>query len=644
VSDLLPSAGVQAVDVFIDLSSCPLPRGALQNVFDTWARPESLGTAARKVTCVIGEATRPDGRWRRDWTVVEPTSLRRALNTAMADASSAGVPLLLLIGAVDITSEALAVTCQSLGRDPMLGFAIPRIGCKDRCCFARLSRHGMGETEWLPRKILSDLPDRDILVEIAAPCVLIGPQVLGNFGFLSREFEGLAAALVHYMACARRCGFRTVLCNRAVVGVDTLGCDHATVQLLSTVSASDLKVLRQLIPDLERTWREFRPASWERFERLCTAIIDSPHRSRPSLLLDVRNVGAFYNGTVQAVLGLANALHALAPKWDVAVLAAPEGAAFHGLEGAYAPWRVYTAPPDDQSFTVTLRPSQPWHISEMIDLHRLALCNAYMLLDTINWDVAYSAPSHLEGTWQFLAEHADAFLFDSEFTHQRFAERFPRGADAPSLVTYFSFDPKDYVDDHALFSESEEDFILVIGNSLDHKDVSPTVDALASAFPFRRIKALGPATVSSPFVSAQRSGELPAHEVHRLYATARYVVCPSFYEGFGFPIVTALAYGRTVLARRSSLLEEIAARCGRRGRLVLFERREELVALLGKLVHGEGVPEYPLGLGLTNGQPETWRGVASNTLEFLESVARTSSRGRWIARDHAVRQVLAYRA
>ena len=57
-----------------------------------------------------------------------------------------------------------------------------------------------------------------------------------------------------------------------------------------------------------------------------------------------------------------------------------------------------------------------------------------------------------------------------------------------------------------------------------------------------------------------------------MYSGARCIVFPSFYEGFGFPIVTALAYGKTLIARRSDLLQEIAAHCGS-GRLIAFARR-----------------------------------------------------------------------
>jgi hypothetical protein len=36
-------------------------------------------------------------------------------------------------------------------------------------------------------------------------------------------------------------------------------------------------------------------------------------------------------------------------------------------------------------------------------------------------------------------------------------------------------------------------------------------------------------------------------------------VFPSFYEGFSFPTLKGFSYGRTVLARRSDLLFEVAA-------------------------------------------------------------------------------------
>jgi glycosyltransferase involved in cell wall biosynthesis len=637
----------RAIDIFIDLSASAGAAPALQRVIAKWVCPESLGAIARRVTGVVAPGKLLDDTLpgRSGWAFAESKSPVSELSAALAAAGRDEIPLLLILGPVEATNEAVGVLRQCLERDPMFGFAVPRIGCLDGCCFARLSWHGVGPTDWLPRRILADLPDAELLVETAAPCMLIAPQVLGNFGPLEERFNDVAAAMLHYMASARRCGFRTVLSNRAVVGIDGLTCEALAVQPLPGLTDRDQTLLRQLVPDLDRGWREFRAGSWERFERLCISSIDRTKRaSRPSLLLDVRNVGPVYNGTTHAVLGTVKAFKELRSMWDVAILAHPQGAVFHDLERLYAGWPVYTAVPEGP-FTAALRPSQPWTIHEMVDLHNVSLFNAFLMLDTINWDIAYGAPHQLEGTWQFLADHADALLFDSDFTRQRFVERFPTARSVPSLVTHFSFDPSEYARADARKAAGGDEFIFVIGNDLDHKDVRHTVETLASAFPFRRIKAIGPADVVSPFVTAQHSGELSELEIHRLYASARFVVFPSFYEGFGFPILTALAYGRTVLARRSALLDEVAARCDpRRGRLVVFDRREELVELLGRLVHGEPVPEHPLGLGVTNGRPRRWRDVAQDILGFLESLLREPFRSRWIAREHTVRQFLSYRA
>ena len=633
------------IDVFVDLSASRVAGKSLEEVVAKWQRPESLGASAQRVTCVTGPGTFSSGPpdVSPGWSLVESDSSVSVLSEALSAAGRDHVPLLVMLGPVDVTADAIGVLRKTIERDPLFGFAVPRTACARGCCLARLSRHGLGDVEWLPRRMLAELSDDELIVEVAAPSILVASDVTGNFGPMDRRFEGIVAAMLHYMASARRCGFRTILCNRCVVGVPGLACDASARPAVSDPPPQDGMLLRELVPELERSWDQSRAASQEQCETLCaTRYIIGRTDARPSLLLDARNVGPFYNGTTQAVLGTAQALHALEPKWDVAMLANAEGAAFHRLGETYRGWPLYTSPPD-RSFTVGFRPSQPWHIQEMVDLHRVSLFNIYLMLDTIAWDVTHSAPDHLEGTWQFLAEHADALLFDSTFTQQRFRERFPTGSPIPSLVTHFSFDPRDYTLSDLSSSAVSEPFILVIGNHLEHKDVRHTVGTLASAFPFRRIRALGPAPWISSFVTAQHSGQIPELELHRLYATADYVVFPSFYEGFGFPILTALGYGKTVLVRRSALVDEIAGHCESRGRLIVYDRREDLAEIVGRLIHGEPVPEHPLGGLRGNGRIRGWRDMASDIVTFFEALLADASCRRWIGRERAVRQLISYR-
>ena len=305
----------------------------------------------------------------------------------------------------------------------------------------------------------------------------------------------------------------------------------------------------------------------------------------------------------------------LAAEWDVTLLASKEGRASHELEESYPGWQIATTLPARQ-FTVALRLSQPWHIQEMVDLHVAAAYNAYLFLDTISWDAAYPAPRHLDGTWQFMADHADGLIFISAYTRDRFRRRFLVRGGMRELVAYHSFDPADYVRADARIAPRRDGFIFVVGNDYDHKDVMPTVELLAAAFPYQSFVALGPPLTITPRVKMLQSGTLSDAEIHRLYANARIVVFPSFYEGFGFPVVTTLAYGGTLVARGSTLLEEIAARCVPRGRIVPFARRDELVEVVGQILHGEDVAPQPLGSALEDGRPLSWQDIGDRSWHF----------------------------
>jgi glycosyltransferase involved in cell wall biosynthesis len=240
-----------------------------------------------------------------------------------------------------------------------------------------------------------------------------------------------------------------------------------------------------------------------------------------------------------------------------------------------------------------------------------------------------------------MAQHADALLFDSAYTRERLKRRFPFRPDMPELVAYLSFDPAEYVRPDVRLPANHEPFIFIVGNEYDHKDVGPTTDLLAAAFPYESIVALGPSTAITPRVRVLQSGTVSDLEMHRLYAGARAVVFPSFYEGFGFPVLTTLAYGGTVVARRSALLDEIAARSAPRGRVVPFARRDDLVEVVGRILHGQDVEELPLGTALERGQPMSWRDVANGIATFVVNLASDLSRSQWRSRERAIAQLAA---
>jgi glycosyltransferase involved in cell wall biosynthesis len=546
-----------------------------------------------------------------------------------------------LLGDVRPSAAVVGTLLEAVDADPMIGFASARLTGHTIGSIARLDVAGDREIDELPRRVLAEVPDTYLVADAPGRCLLVKPVIGADFRDLDLRFRSVAGALWHYVSRARRCGFRTVICNRAVVDAPCHArpCPPSTMTVKNLPKA-DRVLLRELSADVEKTAVEFGTMNAAVIETRLARALPRAYGVRPSLLIDCRNIVTGMNGTTAAALGICRGLHQLRPDWDVTVLATKDASASHRLDASYPGWEIATTLPPRQ-FTVALRLSQPWHIQEMVDLHIAAAYNAYMFLDTISWDVVYPAPRHLDGAWQFMADRADGLIYNSGYTRDRFRRRFKVRGDMRELIAYHSFDPADYVRADARSSSTRDRFIFVVGNEYDHKDVSPTVELLAAAFPYESLVALGPPRSITPRVKMLQSGKLSETEIHRLYANARLVVFPSFYEGFGFPVLTTLAYGGTVVARQSTLLDEIAARCVRRGRLVPFARRDELVQIVGQILHDEDVATLPLGATLADGQPSSWRDIGAEVVAFLSEVAGDVSHSQSRSRDHTVAQLVA---
>jgi glycosyltransferase involved in cell wall biosynthesis len=258
------------------------------------------------------------------------------------------------------------------------------------------------------------------------------------------------------------------------------------------------------------------------------------------------------------------------------------------------------------------------------------------MLDTIAWDIVYPCHELVETTWRILARHSDALLFISDFTRKRFDFRFPVAPHVLQSVALLSLDERDYTNPTVVGAPVEK-YIFVIGNDYDHKAVAPTIDALGRAFPFDDLLCVGAALPGHENLRTVSSGNIPDNELDRMFASAWVVVFPSYYEGFGLPVLKALAYGRTVLVRESPLWHELAAQTRAEGRLATFRTTQELVELVGSLRGGRDIPTLKLGSGLQPGAvPPAWRDCAARIIEAVEKAERTASVQTWLDRECAL--------
>jgi len=181
--------------------------------------------------------------------------------------------------------------------------------------------------------------------------------------------------------------------------------------------------------------------------------------------------------------------------------------------------------------------------------------------------------------FNLVARRADRIIANSEFTKQQIVERL---AVSPSKVTvaYLGVSERFRPHDHheAFFRVSPlldvtRPYILFVGNLKPHKNVKTLIRAFAQIcahgdFDFQ-LAILGDDRKWKPglVLESTRLGlaervrfvpHVPYQDLPWVYAAAEILVMPSSIEGFGLPVLEAMASGTPVVCSRAGSLPEVA--------------------------------------------------------------------------------------
>ena len=544
-----------------------------------------------------------------------------AVNRGLKAARGRGHDALLLNSDALPTPGAFAEMRRVAHGDAMIGFVSPRSNNATLCSLpvqADYHHQPPDAAEAAFRHLARHLPPVRYAPTAVGFCLYITHAVLAEFGLFSTDYGRGYNEENDYICRANRCGYRAALANHAFVwheGEASFGAEGGSG---GGSGAGKAALDAENAARLDAAYPEYRPAVAAYFaepeteaEALLTAVLPDAD-GRLDLAIDFSSVGPHFNGTFEAAKAL---LTVFARRWHrhytIFVLCSPEAARFHGLDRID---HIYVLPPDtDRRFAVALRVGQPFEPAVVVRMARWAVFNIWFMLDTIAWDCQYLALQHgdLTGLWRTVFDHADAVLFNSTFTQGQFEARFPPRADLIRLASPHSYRLAEYRPEAVGAAEPADHHILVIGNHFHHKYLKPTVDALARAMPGRTLYALGLEGHPARRVICQRAGELSEATMDRLFAGAACVVFPSHYEGFGFPTLKALAYGKPVLTRDTPLAHEIRTRLSpaMAANLYLYRSTEALAAQLaaGLPAWRGGVPDSAESDGAESDGPESDR-------------------------------------
>lgn len=159
---------------------------------------------------------------------------------------------------------------------------------------------------------------------------------------------------------------------------------------------------------------------------------------------------------------------------------------------------------------------------------------------------------------------------------------------------------------------AEGSYVLAVATLEPRKNLGRVVDAARLAgVELRVVGARGWGGVEVP----GWVGELTDVELAKLYRGARCVLYPSLYEGFGLPVVEAMACGAPVVTSRGTALEEIAG-----GAAVLVDPHD-VEAIANGIAQAEERREELVPLGLSRASEFTWERTADGVEALWRELA-----------------------
>ncbi|MGA2598229.1 MAG: glycosyltransferase family 1 protein [Bryobacteraceae bacterium] len=175
---------------------------------------------------------------------------------------------------------------------------------------------------------------------------------------------------------------------------------------------------------------------------------------------------------------------------------------------------------------------------------------------------------------------------------------------------------------------AREPMILFVGAIQKRKNVQRLVSAfestpgawklvLAGSMGYGAAEILQQVERSSRKSDMTIAGYVDDQELERLYGRASIFAFPSLDEGFGIPVLEAMARGVPVLSSNCSALKEVA---GEAALLVDPKNTEEIAAGLNRLIKEEDFRKELSRKGLKHVPGYTWNAAASRTWEVYREL------------------------
>lgn len=478
-------------------------------------------------------------------------------------------------------SEMLA----ALDLDPMIGFVCPRSNNATICTFPHEAEKlcpppNPDSAHELYLKHAAELPRFSYIPTGVGYCMLIRWQILENFGLLDVVYGKGYCEENDLTFRAGRCGYRSVLANRAFVWHQGEQSFSSTQCPKQVAEATNNVLLKSRYPEYQDHLDRYYSSPAYQFEKLLSKL---PRNEQDELdiIFDFSSFGPYHNGTFEAGKRFLKVVLDSAPtRARFFVLMHGPAHKFHELDKLERVRRIDITV--EQTATVWVRFGQYFEWEAMQRAVRRAPILVNFFLDTIAHDCTSLSTGFDPQIWSLMSLYHDIILTNSEFTKAQLESRFPLGPNVKAITCLHSTCPADYINQ----ASSQKDIqptpgsVLIVGNHFPHKSIETTTRHLESALAPGRIHVFGLAGIEGSKARFTASGALTDEEAFDIYRNSEVIVFPSHYEGFGFPLMNAIAAGRPIIVRNQPVYREILAALSPVPHVYFYDTEPELVRIL----------------------------------------------------------------
>ncbi len=531
----------------------------------------------------------------------------QTMNLAMGEAIERHCDIILLNSDTCIFPGTLAEMVRVATLDPMTGFVNPRSNNATIASFPHQAKFRTMDPELgfaAYHALARHLPDVSYVPTAIGFCLLVRYAIIAEFGVFDEIYGAGYNEENDLIMRANRCGYRAVLANKAYVWHEGEQSFASSGTPKAVREEKNRAILLARYPEYKTLTEDYHTSPSYMTEYLLGALLPDDN-GRLDVAFDFSSFEPYHNGTFKAGEQL---LRAAASAWagtfNLYVLCMKSTYEFHDYASCGVEWRD---PTDPRKYAAIFRVGQPYEWGALERIYKRAAITGIYMLDTISIDCGPLFSPRVFNIWQFALENSDFIASLSDITANQIRRRFRLGGNLVESTIMLSLDIRDYAFEETAHAPDDDacravdsDCILVIGNHFPHKYVVATANQLGEAYPDRQIVAFGvaasrisgargesdggryaPAELSgAKNILGIHAGELSDSSVANLYEKAAAIVFPSHYEGFGIPLMNALAMRRPIFIRRLPAFEEIWQRLGRNPNFHFYDTTQDLARFL----------------------------------------------------------------